>query len=76
MTAATLFVNPIYLSPTNQLWLMLPLLVTVAVIHKTMRTADIRRLLREVLVLVAYMAAGTVVLAVVLWLVMTHWPKG
>ena len=76
MTAATLFVNPIHLSPTNQLWLMLPLLVTVAVIHKTMRTADIRRLLREVLVLVAYMVAGTVVLAVVLWLVMTYWPRG
>jgi len=76
VTAATLFVNPIYLSPTNQLWLMLPLLVTVAVIHKTMRTGDIRRLLRDVLALVAYMAAGTVVLAVVLWLVMTYWPRG
>ena len=74
MMLAKLFVNPIYLTPTSQLWLMLPLFVTVAVIHKTMRTSHIRRLWREVLVLVGYMAAGTVVLAVVLWLVMTYWP--
>ena len=75
MTPATLFVNPIYLSPTSQLWLMLPLFLPVAVIHKTMRAVDIRRLWREVLVLVAYMAAGTIALAIVLWLVMTYWPS-
>ena len=72
---STLFVNPIHLSPTSQLWLILPLFVTVAIIHKTMRTGNIRRLWRDVLVLVAYMAAGTVVLATVLWLVMTYWPN-
>ena len=67
---AALFVNPIYLPPDSQLWLMLPLFVSVAAIHKTMRTNDLRRLWREVLVLVAYMIIGTIILAAILWLVM------
>ncbi len=74
MIAWQLFVNPVLLMPTSQLWLMLPLFAAVAIIHKTMRTMDISKLWKEVLVLVAYMAAGTVVLAFALWFVVTYWP--
>ncbi len=75
MLAWQLFVNPVELSPTSHLWLMLPLFLVVAIIHKTMRITDIRRLWIEVVKLVVYMAAGTAVLAVALWLVMTHFPQ-
>jgi len=73
---AALFVNPVNLSPTSQLWLMLPLFLSAAIVHKTIRTGNLRRLWRDVAFLfTVYMIGGTIVLALVLWLVMTHWPS-
>lgn len=74
MIAWTLFLNPICIAPNSQLWLMLPLFLVVAVIHKTMRIGDLRRLWWEVPFLLGYMTVGAIVLAVALWLVMMHWP--
>ena len=74
MIAWTLFLNPIRIAPTSQLWLMLPLFLVVAGIHKTMRIGDLRRLWREVPILLGYMTVGAIILAVALWLVMLHWP--
>lgn len=67
MTAA-LFVNPMVLPFHSLLWLLMPLCVSVAVVYKAIRTEDLRRLPREILVLLAYMLVGLLVLAGALWL--------
>ncbi len=64
---ATLFINPMLLSPNAQLWLILPLFVSVAVIHKTMRVETLRRLPLQVVIIWIYMVLGTAVLGVILW---------
>ncbi len=64
---ATLFVNPVLLSPNAQLWLILPLFVSVAIVHKTMRVRKLRHLPLQVVVIWVYMVLGTAVLGVLLW---------
>ncbi len=66
---ATLFVHPMEISTTTALWLVLPLCLCVAIVYKTVRTHNIRRLPRQIGVLMAYITGGLVVLAVGLWLV-------
>ena len=73
MTAA-LFLNPIAIPFKSQLWLLLPLCVAVAIIYKTIRTDNVRRLHIEILLLVAHIIAGLVILGVGLWAVDTYWP--
>lgn len=70
MMAWTLFVNPIVIPQTWELWLLLPLCLSVAVVYKTVRTTDLRKLPREVAGLMVYMVGGLVLLGTVLWLVM------
>lgn len=73
---ATLFYNPLILpSDSTLLWLLLPVLVGVAVVYKTIRTKNLRRLWLEVVSLVAYMIVGLAVLAVVLWVVDHYWGR-
>jgi hypothetical protein len=64
---ATLFVNPITLSNQAVLWLILPLCLSVAIIYKTIRTRNLRRLPLEIASLMAYMVGGLVLLGAVLW---------
>jgi len=71
MIAWTLFTNPILVPQTAVLWLILPMCLSVAVVYKTVRTSDLRRLPREIAGLMVYMAGGLVLLGVVLWLVQT-----
>ena len=56
------------------LWLLLPLCASVAIIYKTVRTKNLRRLPVEVLGLVVYMTVGLVALGMGLWLVHTIVP--
>ena len=51
------------------LWLILPLCVVVAVVYKTVRINDIRKLPRQIAALMVYMVGGLVLLGAVLWLV-------
>lgn len=67
MIAWTLFLNPVQLSHTSQLWLILPLFVSVATVHKTLRSTRLRRLPIEVAISVAYMTLGLAVAAAALW---------
>jgi hypothetical protein len=73
MIAWTLFLNPVELSHTSQLWLILPLFFSVAIVHKTMRCTDLRRLPREALGAVIYMAMGLAIAAGVLWAITSIW---
>ncbi len=74
MIFATLFTNPIQLSPDTQLWLLAPLCVGVAVIYKTVRTTNLRRLPLQILALLGYMLLGLAALAIGLWVLHTYWP--
>lgn len=70
MMAWTLFVNPLPVSAANwSLWLLLPLLASVAIVYKTIRATDLRRLPLDVVLLVGYMIAGLVGLGAAIWLI-------
>jgi hypothetical protein len=68
---ATLFVNPILIPQTAVLWMILPMCLSVAIVYKTVRTGDLRKLPREIAGLMVYMTGGLVLLGLVLWLVQT-----
>jgi len=74
MIAWTLFRDPMTLGFRGLLWLLIPLCVSVAVIYKTVRVRDLRRLPRQIVFLVLYMAGGLAGLGVGLWLVHEYWP--
>jgi len=69
MIAWTLFQNPMTIPTWAVLWLILPLCLGVAVVYKTIRADDIRKLPRQIAGLIAYMAGGLVLLGGVLWLI-------
>lgn len=71
MIAWTLFVNPILIPQTLVLWLILPMCFSVAVVYKTVRTHNLRKLPFEIVGLMAYMVGGLILLGLVLWLVQT-----
>ena len=71
---AALFTNPITLSSSDILWLIAPLCLGVAIVYKTVRTENLRRLPAQVLGLMVYMAAGLAALGVALWALHTYWP--
>jgi len=74
MIAFTLFYNPMTIHFYNQIWLVLPVCVAVAIIYKTVRTQNLRRLPLEILASLGYMVGGLVALAVILWLILKYWP--
>lgn len=70
----TIFKNPVILPFSAHLWFLLPLCVAVAVVYKTIRTNDLRRLPIEIVVLIAYMTAGLAIMGVGLWVLHEYWP--
>ena len=70
MTAWILFYNPILVPQTVALWLILPMCLSVAIVYKTVRTHNLRKLPIEIAGLMVYMVGGLVLLGLVLWLVM------
>jgi len=72
MTAWTLFLHPMRLGSQYVLYLILPLCVSVAVVYKTVRTKNLRRLWLETLVLIGYMVLGLVALAVGLFVLLEY----
>lgn len=72
MTLAMPFVHPIILPYGSLLWLMAPLMVSVAIVYKTLRTRHLRRLPLEILALMGYIAGGVVALAVGLWAIQAY----
>ena len=76
MTLAwTIFQNPAPLHAGTVLWLVIPLCAAVAVVYKTLRTKDVRRLPWEAGGLLLYIAAGLVALGAGLWLLVQYWPR-
>lgn len=72
MTVAALFYTPMSLAYDQLLWLVLPLSVSLAVVYKTVRTNNIRRLPLEVAGLVGLMLLGLVALGVGLWFIQAY----
>ena len=66
-----LFVSPIQMGQ-DSLWLILPLLAAVAVVYKTIRVRNLRRLPLQVLGLWAYMLVGLVILSVAFYLLLEY----
>jgi EamA domain-containing membrane protein RarD len=69
MIEAAIFVNPVTLD--GGMWtllLVLPLCASVSVIYKTVRTNDVRRLPLQAVGVMAYISAGLVALAGLLYL--------
>ena len=69
-----IFYHPMTLPVSTVLWLVVPLCIAVAVVYKTIRTDDLRRLPVQVAVLVGYVLAGLTVLGVILYLIQEYWP--
>ena len=61
---ATLFYNPVSLPSDALLWLLPPLCLAVAIIYKTIRTQNLRRLWLDTALLFLYMMGGLVALMV------------
>lgn len=74
MIAWNLLYNPMQMSSATVLWLVFPLCASVALVYKTVRTKNLRRLPWEVLWLFAYMIVGLILLGSGLWLLMKYWP--
>ena len=72
MTAWTLFTHPVQWPSGLLLWLVLPLCAAVAIVYKTVRVRNLRRLPLQVVAVLAYMVVGMAVLAVVLWLIQEY----
>lgn len=65
---ATLLLHPVPWSSQVVLFLLLPLSLSLAVIYKTIRGKDLRRLPQEILLTTILMLAGMAALAAALWL--------
>ena len=76
MTPAwTIFLNPAPLPASAILWLVLPLCAAVALVYKTLRVQDVRRLPWVAGGLFLYIAAGLVALGAGLWALVKYWPR-
>ncbi len=76
MTLAwTLFYNPLPLPSSAVLWLVLPLCAAVAIVYKTLRVKDIRRLPLVAAGLMLYISGGLAALGAGLWLLVRYWPR-
>jgi len=73
MIAWTLFLNPIELSSTARLPLMIPLCLAVAICYKTIRAQHISDAPKESIWVFAYIIAGLTALGVLFWLIITYW---
>ena len=70
---AILFYNPTIVPFGKLLWLLLPLCASVAIVYKTVRTDNVRKLHIEVLVLLVYILLGLIALGAGLWAIHTYW---
>ncbi len=70
MIAWVLFYNPAPLDSNGwTLWLLLPLCMSVAIVYKTIRVEDVRRLPVAIVLLMGYILAGLVALSAALWVI-------
>ena len=69
MILATLFVNPLDISSTSMVFMMIPLCMAVAIVYKTIRVDHIRQGPLQILLLMAYMASGLTALGAALWII-------
>ncbi|MFP4104453.1 MAG: hypothetical protein ACLFVU_00040 [Phycisphaerae bacterium] len=72
MLAWTLFYNPVHVPQSMALWLMIPLLIGLGIVYKTVRTRNLRRLPLEIALLILYMGGGLFALGLGLWIVQEY----
>ncbi len=66
---ATLFLDPIPLSGLQRAALLLPICLSISVVYRTIKTPDLRDVLRTSLTLWVTIVIGMWVVAVTLWVV-------
>ena len=71
---AELFVHPQVLPFDAILWLVLPLCASVAIVYKTIRVDDLRRLPVQAGILIIFMLGGLLALGAGLWAIHEYWP--
>ncbi len=69
-----IFHHPLTISFDMELWLVLPLLLAVGLVYKTLRVRRPADLPREMVFLAVYMAGGLVLLCLALWMAHEYWP--
>ncbi len=74
MIQAAVFYNPTVLSSDSLLWLLVPICASVAIVYKTLRTANLRRLPLQIAWLMTYMLVGLAALGAGLWAIHEYWP--
>ncbi len=74
MIGWAVFYNPMTLPHDSLIWLMLPLCLGVAVVYKTIRAENLRRLALDIAGLMCLIVGGLVALGTVLWLIQKFWP--
>ena len=72
MVAWILFLNPVQWPWGDLLWLVLPLSASLAIVYKTIRTKDLRRLPLEILGAFALVVLCMSALMVGLWLIQDY----
>ncbi len=70
-----LFYYPMQLPQNLVLWMVLPLCLSVAIVYKTIRVGEIRRMPREALGLFLYIVVGLTILGGALYLVLEYLGK-
>jgi len=73
MILASIFHQPMQLSGDCMLWLLAPICASIAVVYKTLRTTNLRRLPLQIAALMAYMLIGLTVLGAGLWAIHEYW---
>ena len=72
---AQLFVKPIEISFQSAMWYIIPLCAAVAIVYKTIRTDDIRKVPRAAAVLLfVFILPGLALMAAALWAIHAWWP--
>lgn len=71
---AKLFTQPMAISTSDAFWLLLPLLIAVAIVYKTVRIPTLRGLPLKIVILVAEMLGGLAALGAALYLIQAYWP--
>jgi len=70
---STLFYHPMHWSSDTLLWLVLPLCASLAIVYKTVRTRNLRRLPIQIVTLIGLLIVGMAVLVVGFWLFQKCW---
>lgn len=69
-----LFYYPMSLPSNSLLWMLLPLCLGAAIVYKTIRASDLKRLWLDIVMLFGYIVVGLVLMGAGLVAIVKYWP--